>query len=135
MAVPNKRKSKTSLAIVERAYRGSIEEQYGHIVWLSRIMKGMNAPTALLLKGDTVMFAKRQQAHTKLTIGDMQLNVLSHYESGIMDLMAAGVPLYGWHPDLVRLQLTESTMVEGIEWIRDADMPGLISRHDCVWYW
>ena len=74
-----KRGSKSSLAILERAYRGSLEEQYGHIVWLSRVMKGMGADHALLLKGDTVMFARRDQPRTSLCIGDTVVNDVSHY--------------------------------------------------------
>lgn len=130
-----RRPSKTSLAIIERSYRGSLEEQYGHIVWLSRIMKGMNAPTSLMLKGDTVLFARLGQPQVRLTIGDLELDVLSHYESGIQDLLAMQVPVYVWVNDVARLQLEESDMVEGVQFVRASDMPTLINRYNCIWYW
>ncbi|MDC8758937.1 hypothetical protein [Janthinobacterium fluminis] len=130
-----RRPSKTSLAIIERAYRGSLEEQYGHIVWLTRIMKGMSAPTALLLKGDTLMFAKRGQLVRPLRIGDLDIDVLSNYEAGLVDVLAAQVPVYAWHADMLRLGLTQADLVDGIEPIHAAGMPALLNRYDCIWYW
>ena len=130
-----RRPSKTSLAIVERAYRGSLEEQYGHIVWLTRIMKGMSAPTALLLKGDTLMFAKRGQSARTLRIGDLDVDVLATYEAGLADVVAAQVPVYAWHADMERLGLTPADLVDGVELVHAAGMPALFNRFDCIWYW
>lgn len=128
-------KSKSSLTIIERAYRGSLEEQYGHIVWLSRLMKGMGADTSLLLKGDTAMFARRDQPRLTLTIGDTVVRDLSHHESGIEQLCQQGVPVYIWQPDAQRLHLPPEQWVDGVRPVGLADLPVLIHQHDCVWYW
>lgn len=132
---PRKVVSKSSLAIIERAYRGSLEEQYGHIVWLTRVMKGMGAATALLLKGDTVMYARRGQPRMALAIGDLTVSDVSHYESSIEELLRLAVPVYAWQPDLARLQLGADSLIEGVVPVGDADMLSLIQRFDCVWYW
>jgi hypothetical protein len=129
-----KRRSKSSLAILERAYRGSLEEQYGHIVWLSRVMKGMGADHALLLKGDTVMFARRDQPRTSLCIGDTVVTDVSHYASQVQDLSQKAT-VFVWWPDVERLKLTTDALIEGVLPVCDSDMPALISRFDCVWYW
>lgn len=128
-------RSKRSLTIVERAYRGSIEEQYGHILWLSRIMKGMGAPTALLLKGDTVNFARRGQPALHLQIGDLAVTGLSHHESGVEALLTAGVPVYFWQADAERLNLPAASLVKGVQAVRADEMPALINQFDCIWYW
>jgi hypothetical protein len=132
---PKRRASKSSLAILERAYRGSLEEQYGHIVWLSRVMKGMGADHALLLKGDTVMFARRDQPRISLAIGDTVVHDVSHYASGVQELLARKATVFFWWPDAERLRLDTHALIEGVLPVCESDMPALISRFDCVWYW
>lgn len=127
--------SKSSLAIVERAYRGSLEEQYGHIVWLSRVMKAMDTDHTLLLKGDAAMYARKEQRRIALTIGDLTVSDLSHYESCIQQLLAQGVKVHVWQPDVQRLGLSPAQLVEGVQLLDPVGMPALIHRHDCVWYW
>ena len=129
-----RRGSKSSLAILERAYRGSLEEQYGHIVWLSRVMKGMGADHALLLKGDTVMFARRDQPRISLAIGDTVVDDVSHYASGVQGLLGQKATVFVWWPDAERLHLNADALIEGVLPVCDRDMPALISRFDCVWY-
>ncbi|WP_345812303.1 hypothetical protein AAGS40_15035 [Paraburkholderia sp. PREW-6R] len=130
-----KRRSKSSLAIVERAFRGSLEEQYGHIVWLSRVMHGMGAATALLLKGDTVAFARAGQPRVALTLGDLRIDSLSHYETTINDLLRDGVSVYAWQADCLRRGLAPTALIPGVERIGDDALSTLIQQFDCVWYW
>lgn len=129
------RTSKTSLSIVERAYRGSLEEQYGHIVWLTQIMKAMGAPTSIVLKGDTVLYATRDQPRNGLTLGDIRIDALSHYESGIQSLLDLQVPVYAWSSDLERLDLSADELIPGVQALGHAGLIELIRRLDCVWYW
>lgn len=134
MRTPRK-KGKSSLAILERAYRGSVEDQYGHIVWLSKVMHGMGADTAVLLKGDTVFFATRHQPVQHLTIGGLCLDGLSHYASTVKELIASGVPVLAYGRDCARYGLGAECLVEGVQMIDDAELIKLVCRYDCVWYW
>jgi len=127
--------SKTSLSIVERAYRGSLEEQYGHIVWLTKIMHAMGAPTSILLKGDTVLYAKRSQPRLSLQLGTIKVDTLSHYESTIEELLRNDVPVYVWRDDLTRLGLATGDLVAGVRPIGHPELVGLVRQLDCVWYW
>jgi len=130
-----RRRSRSSLAIVEQAYRGSLEEQYGHIVWLSRVMRQMGAVHAILLKADAVLFARRGQPRLALPVGDITVGGLSHHESGVIALVDAGVPVFAWRPDVNRLRLSPADLLEGVVPVDDTDMPGLIRRFSNVWYW
>lgn len=130
-----KGRSKSSLAIIEHAYRGALEEQYGHILWLTRIMKAMGAPTALLLKGDTVAFARRGQAHLAVRVGDISVVDISHHESGVAALLDAGVPVYAWRTDLERLHLDADELLPGVAMLHGRALSVLIDQYDCVWYW
>ncbi|WP_211441720.1 hypothetical protein [Collimonas humicola] len=135
IAPRTRRRSKSSLAIVERAFRGSLEEQYGHIVWLSRVMRRMGANTGLLLKGDAVMFGRCRQERVALSLGDLRIDDISHYETTLQHLLQDGVPVYAWQADCERLQLMPENLMKQIRLVQDDDMPGLIQQYDCVWYW
>ena len=130
-----RKKGKSSLAIVERAYRGSVEDQYGHIVWLSRVMHGMGAVTAILLKGDTIFFARRNQPRQALAIGGIELDDVSHYATAVKELLAVGVPVYAYANDCARCGQSAEDLIEGVELIDDAGLVQLILQYDCVWYW
>jgi sulfur transfer complex TusBCD TusB component (DsrH family) len=128
------RPAKSSLAIVEQAFRGSLEEQYGHIVWLSEIMRTMGADHDLLLRGNAVQFAVRGQRRLSLTIGDSEVTHLSHYESSVVALKAAGAAIYAYRSDLERLDLQERLMPE-VTAVDDADVVALCEAHHHLWYW
>jgi len=133
--VSSRRKSKSSLAVLERAYRGSLEDQYGHIVWLSRVMKGMGADHALLLKGDTVLFSRSGQPQLSLSLGDLLVDDLSHHGAGVEALLAQGAEVFVWAPDLERLRLEPGSLIAGVQPVRERELLGLLTRFDCVWYW
>lgn len=134
-SIGSSRRSRSSLAILERAYRGSLEEQYGHIVWLSRVMKRMGASHGLLLKGDCVLFARRGQPRISLDLGGLTLEDISHLESGVAALIDEHVPVYAWRPDLCRLGLTTVDLIGGVTPVDHQDMPAIIHRFDSIWYW
>lgn len=130
-----RRMAKSSLAILERAFRGGLEEQYGHILWLSRIMKAMGAPTSVMLKGDAVCYALGAQKRQSIIVGDRRVSGISHHASGAMALIRDQVPLFVWAPDAERLGLQVGEFVDGVQLVDEADWPSLVIRHDCVWYW
>ena len=134
-SIASTRRSRSSLAILERAYRGSLEEQYGHIVWLSRVMKRMGATHGLLLKGDCVLFARRGQPRISLDLGGVTLEDISDLESGVAALIDEQVPVYAWRSDLCRLGLTTVDLVGGVTPVDHQDMPAIIHRFDSIWYW
>jgi hypothetical protein len=134
MAVPRAR-GKTSLAIVERAFRGTIEEQYGHIVWLSRIVRKMGGNTSLLLKGDAVLFAVSGQPRESLQIGNLIIGDLPHYESTLRAMREEGVPLFAFRPDLDRLGLDEGRLVTGVVPVGLQEWAGMCGGFDAIWYW
>jgi sulfur transfer complex TusBCD TusB component (DsrH family) len=128
------RAGKSSLAIVEKAFRGSLEEQYGHIVWLSEIMRAMGAEHNLLLRGDAVLFAVAGQSRLSLCLGDVMVTHLPHYESSVRALKAAGASIYAYQPDLKRLGIMDRLIPE-VKPVDDKDVAALCEVHQHVWYW
>lgn len=131
---PVRMPAKNSLAIVERAFRGTIEEQYGHIVWLSGVMRAMNARHSLLLRGPAVLFAAAGQPRQSLRIGDVDVRGLPHYESMVRSLIEGGGPTYAYEADIRRYGLTGRLMPE-VEVADAATVVALYESHHHVWYW
>lgn len=126
--------TKNSLAIVERAFRGTIEEQYGHIVWLSGVMRAMNASHSLLLRGPAVLFAAADQPRQSLQIGDVSVQGLPHYESVVRGLIEGGGQTYAYEADVDRYRLTDRLMSEVVI-VDTAGVVALYENHHHVWYW
>ncbi|HKP94818.1 MAG TPA: DsrE family protein [Fibrobacteria bacterium] len=130
-----KARGKSSLAIIEKAFRGAVEEQYGHIVWLSRVVRKMGGRTSLLLKGDTVLFAVRGQPRQSLPIGEDVLEGLPHYETTLERMAAEGVPLFAFAPDLRRLGIAADRLMPGVAPVELDRLASLCGESDAVWFW
>ncbi len=126
------RKSASSLAIVEKAFRGALEEQYGNIVWLSECMRAMKASHNLLLCGNAVAasFVRQQQQH--MVIGDLHVKTLSHFSKSVSDLISRGGRVWVLESDLARFK-SQHQIVPGVEIA--TSMARLCMEHDKVWFW
>jgi hypothetical protein len=123
------------LTIVERAYRGTLEEQYGHILWLTHALRKMQGEVTVLLRGDAVLYARRSQPRTTLTIGGLLVEHLPHYETALGELVGDGVAIYVFADDRVRLRLGPGDLMGGVEEIDSAGLAALCDRHGSIWYW
>jgi predicted peroxiredoxin len=124
-----------SLAIVEVAFRGTVEEQYGHIVWLSRVIRKMGAEHSLLLQGDAVLYAVACQPTLKLDFGPSCVEHLSHYENTMRDILREGVSVYVRTSDCKRLGISSEKLIDGVRGVEAFELPGIFETHDCIWYW
>lgn len=127
-----KRVKPSSLAIVERGFRGALEEQYGNIVWLSECMKAMRAEHNVLLCGPAIACAFADQARQCLTLADTPVTTLSHFPDAVSGLIAKGARVWVLQNDL-KQYCGDPTLVEGVEIA--PDMITLINAHDKNWFW
>ena len=123
------------LAIVERAYRGAIEEQYAHILWLTHALRKMQGEVSLLLRGNAVLYARRGQLRPGLAIGGLEVDHLPDYGSALEALLADGVAVYALADDLRRLGVEARGLVPGVEQVELSGMARLCDRHGRIWYW
>jgi sulfur relay (sulfurtransferase) DsrF/TusC family protein len=122
------------LAVIERAYRGTLEEQYSHILWICLSLKKMGGQIGVLLRGNAVLYARRDQQQLSLTISDLPV-ALPDYETSVTGLIDAGTLVYVISANLDQLGLTPDDLCPGVEPIDAADLAQLCSTFDVIWYW
>lgn len=121
------------LAVIEKAYRGTVEEQYAHVVWLLWSLRRLGGTIAILLRGNATLYARRDQRCPDLTVGGLAIPS-PEYESSIDGLLADGGAVYVLESDLRRLQLDPAALCTGVAAISHADVPRLFFSYDTVWY-
>ncbi len=123
------------LAIVERAYHGTIEEQDDTILWFSAAVKNAGANLAVLLRGNAVSYALQGQDASGLTIGGVPLKVPPTIDKDVKELIGKGVPVYAVDEDLKRRGIAKADLVPGVKVIPQKETIGLWERYDSIWHW
>ena len=123
------------LNIIECAYRATIEEQDDTIVWLTHAMKAAGADLAVLLRGNAVNYAVREQDAAGLAFGGWRQTQPPHIADDIAALPAKGVAVYVLAEDLAERGLEAGDLVPGLERVTRDRLPGLFAMHDQVWHW
>jgi hypothetical protein len=124
-----------ALNIIESAYRATIEEQDDTIVWLTHAMKAAGADLAVLLRGNAVNYAVREQDAAGLAFGGWRQTQPPHIADDIATLPAKGVAVYVLVEDLAERGLEAGDLVPGLERVTRDRLPGLFAMHDQVWHW
>jgi hypothetical protein len=125
----------TNLAIVERAWRGSVEEQYADILWLCRVLKRMRCEVTVLLRGNAVCYAVRKADPVTLTIGDTELPAVWQQDRSIADLLSDGLTVHVSEEDCSRLGIACAELLPGVKPANLAGIAKLCGAHDRIWYW
>jgi hypothetical protein len=123
------------LAIVERAYRGTVEEQYANILWLSHVLRRLRGEVTLLLRGNAVRYALQLQPRTHLKIGDEVLDALPHYETEVRSLLDAGVSVYVSAADCDRCLIDRRRLIAAVTAVDSPGLAQLLAEHAHVWHW
>lgn len=122
------------LNIVESAYRGTLEEQDDTVLWLSRALRNAGAELTVLLRGNAVNYAVRQQC-PPLAIGAAAIQHPARPNDDLEKLRAKGVAVYVVQDDLDDRGIDKQRCVAAAEPVRRADVVGLLERHDQIWHW
>jgi intracellular sulfur oxidation DsrE/DsrF family protein len=123
------------LAIVERAYRGTIEEQYGNILWLSHILRRLRGEIDVLLRGGAVRYALQNQPRTHLVIGSQSVDTLPHYETELRNLLDSGVSVYVSAADCDRCRVDQNRLIPAVVAVDSPGVAKLFAEHAHVWHW
>ncbi len=124
-----------ALNIIETAYRATLEEQDDPVVWITHAMKGAGADLDVLLRGNAVNYAVRDQSVPELSFGKRVQKQTPQLADDIAGLAGKGVEVYVVEEDLDDRGLRQVALVDGLKLIRRNGIPGLLEGYDAVWHW
>ena len=124
-----------TLQVIETAYRATVEEQDDTIVWLTHAMKGAGGDFGLLLTGNAVCYAVKDQRASALAIGGWTQSHAADLSADVAALAAKGVPLYALEQDLEERGLLDARLLESLTVVPGAELPRLFDEYARIWKW
>ena len=122
------------LNLVESAYRATLEEQDDTILWLSRALQNNGAELTLLLRGNAVNYAVRQEC-PPLRIGGAGVSHPARPNEDLAKLREKGARVFVLREDLEERGIARESCVADVELISREDVAGLLEGHEQVWHW
>lgn len=123
------------LAIVETAYRATLEEQDDPVLWLSHALKGAGADIHVLLRGAAVNYAVRGQDASGLSFGARTQTQPPRLERDLAALASKGATVYVLTEDAAARGVRPDELAAEIELIGRDAVPGLFRQFDHIWHW
>jgi hypothetical protein len=124
-----------TLQVLETAYRATVEEQDDTIIWFTHAMAGAGGQFGLLLTGNAVCYAARDQRAGALAIGGWKQSHAADLSADLAALAAKGVPLYAVEEDLEERGLLDAGLVEPLGVVPRDELPRLFDEYPRVWKW
>lgn len=127
--------AKKILSIVETAYRATLEEQDDPVLWLTQVLRNQGGSVDVLLRGHAVAYAQRDQDATGLSFGGRAQTQPPQLARDVHALVKGGARVLFVREDAEERGITAGALVEGVEPVGRAALPGLLERYEQVWAW
>jgi len=114
--------SRRVLQVIECAQRASLVERDDSVVWLTHAMKTAGADLHVLLRGNAVRYAVKEEEEAKLA-------------QDVCRLVDEGVPVKVVEEDLRERGFDRAALMNGLEVVSRASVPKLFSFYDRIWHW
>jgi predicted peroxiredoxin len=122
--------------VIERAFRGLVEEQYGNIVWLSEALQRMGGEVTIVLVGGAARLAIDAPAFdARLRIGQAVLEDVGDYRGAILSALASGARVRVDLASLGESGLDRVRLLDGVAPMHDSELVALVAEADQTWFW
>lgn len=123
------------LQVIDTAYRATLEEQDDTAVWITMVLKGAGADTAVLLRGNAVSYGVKAQDASGLTFGSWQQKNPPKLAEDVGKLTAKGVDVYVVEDDVSERGLERTDLIDGLKSVPRSGIAKLFGNYDQIWHW
>jgi len=123
----------TILAIIERAHRGAVEQQYAHVLWL---VHGLHrqSPMTVLLRGTAAVYALDAEPPPRLRLGGAELVHVPDYRAAMDRLRTDGATVLVSAECLDRVRSPGAPLLPGVTPVTAAEIAATAAACDRIWY-
>jgi hypothetical protein len=122
-----------TLAIVERAHRGSVEQQYAHVLWLVHALH-KQSPMTVLLRGLAALYALSTPPPPPVRLAGAPWGVSPDYRPTLDRLHEDGARVLVSAASLAALGIADRPLHAMVEVVPDDALAGLVASHQRVWF-
>jgi hypothetical protein len=122
------------LLVIDHAYRGSVEVQFSHLLYLAQGLHGQLRGTDVALYGTAVTLAVEAPPPPSLPLGTATVERLPDPGPALRSLLAAGASVFVEHSGLDALGLARERLVEGVLCRTEAQLARQWPDYEEVWF-
>lgn len=127
--------STRALAIVERAYRGTVETQFSDALYCAFLFHRHLGGLDVLLRGPAVGYAARAARTPPLRLGGTTFSTGTEPRQGLSVLLESGVEVWAEEPDLLAYGLAgEDSLLPGVRSVPGGSMAARWSDYRAVFF-
>ena len=121
------------LSVVNRAYRGTIEEQDDTVLWLMAMCRSAGTDLTVLLRGEAVSYAVAGQGSDDLQVGTTTTAGAPRIDEDVERLIERDVLVLAVSEDVEQCGLADRPLLAGQ--VTRAGLPTLFAEFDQIWNW
>lgn len=124
-----------TLLIVERAYRGAVEEQFADALYFVRELHRQSGGVDLALRGPAAGYAVHTDRRPAVRIAGRPLDTLPDPRRSVRQLLDDGVAVWVEEPDLTALGVTAlARLIPGVRCLAEHELASRWSSYARVWF-
>ena len=124
-----------ALNIVSTAYRATSEEQDDTVIWFVHTVRNSGADVELMLSGNSVNYAVRDQEAVPMTLGPIVQTHPPRPADDLARFIEQGGAVFLVAEDLAVRGIEPGALIGGVQMVWRASLPVLFERFDRVWAW
>lgn len=122
-----------TLVVVERAFRGAVEQQFAHVLWLVHALH-RQSPLTLLLRGLAGTYALAREPAAPVSLAGRDWGLAPDYQASIGRLVSDGAPVLVPAASLRELGFQDRPLLPGVRAVTADEIVTLAETCQRWWY-